>query len=383
MIKSLEGARGLAAVFVTLFHFGVAFYVPPIEYGYLFVDLFFVLSGFVITATYSQRMTTFAGLAPFLIRRFGRLFPLMIFSTVLFVISFDLGIWAKRTLIELGYTSVFKNPSALAFMVPSLPEIVGTALFAQGMGVFDHLILNKVSWSISVEFYTYLLFASLWVALGGKSRIIASAVLGLGGVAVAVWATLSVHDCLRNKSCYDVSYDFGFARCMGAFFLGAFSFQISKLVEFSANKAQALTLIALVALFAFIRQYPALAFAFPFVFAFMVVSICRDTGFLATVLQHKPWQILGQRSFSIYMLHPIVLLLMGPLGGFVNRIHSPLTAAVLTLLAIAVYLGVVVVIAGWSYNTIESPSRAWFSRLADQSRTRSTSVDRAAKSLSQ
>ncbi len=368
MIKSLEGARGLAAVFVSLFHFGLAFYLPPIEYGYLFVDLFFVLSGFVITATYSQRITKIADLKPFLIRRFGRLFPLMIFSTVLYVVAFDLIILVKRTIIDLGYTGLLKNPGALAYMVPSFAEIGGTVFFAQGMGLFDRLILNKVSWSISVEFYTYVMFAVLWVALVGKGRVVASVVLGLAGVAVTVWATLSVHDCLSKGFCYDVTYDFGFARCIGAFFLGALSFQVSKLMSFSANKAQALTLVALVGLFAFIKQFPALAFAFTFVFALLVVSICRDTGFVATFLQRKPFQILGQRSFSIYMLHPVVLLLIGPLADKINRIDSPVTGAVVTVVAIVAYVAVIVVIAGWSYARIESPSRAWFGRLAEPSR---------------
>ncbi len=381
MIKSLEGARGLAAVLVSLFHFGLAFYLPPIQYGYLFVDLFFVLSGFVITATYSQRITQLSDLKPFLIRRFGRLFPLMVFATVLYVVAFDLGIWAKRMLIDFGYTGLLKNPGALAYMVPSFPEIGGTLFFAQGMGVFDRLILNKVSWSISVEFYTYVMFAVLWIALVGKSRVIASGLLALAGVGVTIWATLSVHDCLNKGFCYDVTYDFGFARCIGAFFLGAFSFQLSKFVSFSANKAQALTMIAMVGLFAFIKPYPTLAFAFPFVFAMLVVAICRDTGFVATFLQRKPLQVLGQRSFSIYMLHPIVLLLIGPLAGKINRIASPLTGAVMTVLAIGAYVAVIVMIAGWSYAKIESPSRAWFGRLADRAGKRATPVGSPAEGL--
>ena len=382
MIKSLEGARGLAAVFVSLFHFGVALYLPPIAHGYIFVDLFFVLSGFVITATYSQRITSIADLKPFLIRRFGRLFPLMIFATLLYVIAFDLIIWAKRLLVDLGHTGLLTNPEALTYMVPSLAELGGTVLFAQGMGVFDHLILNKVSWSISVEFYTYVVFAVLWVACRGKARIVASVVLALAGVALTTWSTLSIHDCLNKGFCYDVSYDFGFARCIGAFFLGALSFQVSKLVSLNANKAQALTLAILVGLFGFIKQYPALAFAFPFVFAMLVVAICRDTGFVATFFQRKSLQILGQRSFSMYMLHPVVLLLIGPLTTKINRIGSPVTGAVVTGLAIVAYVAVIVVISGWSYAKIESPSRAWFGRLAQPSRTTGTTVGGPAKGLS-
>jgi peptidoglycan/LPS O-acetylase OafA/YrhL len=113
----------------------------------------------------------------------------------------------------------------------------------------------------------------------------------------------------------------------------------------------------------------------------LVVSICRDSGFVATFLKRSPLQVLGQRSFSIYMLHPVVLLLIGPAAGKINRIASPVTGALVTLLAIAAYIALIVVIAGWSYARIESPSRAWFGRLAEPSRKRATPAAGPTKGL--
>lgn len=368
MIRSLEGIRGLAAIFVTLHHFGVAWYFRPIEYGYLFVDLFFVLSGFVITATYSTRLNKFSDLKPFMIRRFGRLFPLMIFATVLFVFSFDLAIWVKHAVVAMGYSNIFKNPGALTYMVPSFTEAGGTALFAQGMGCFDSLILNYVSWSISVEFYTYLLFAALWVVLRGQTRWVICILLSIAGIAVTAWASLNLHDCIQKNNCYAVTYDFGFARCVGSFFLGALAFHISRVIKFNANTVQLGALGAVIAFFALVGTHPMLAFSFPVLCALLVVSICRDTGFLADLMQRKPFQILGQRSYSIYMLHPIILLFMGPVPTVINGITAPVKSAVFTAVGISIYLTIIIVVAGWSYAKIETPFRDWFGRVADKSK---------------
>jgi len=363
-IKSLEGIRGLAAVIVTLHHFGAAWYLRPIEYGYLFVDLFFVLSGFVITAAYSSRMSDSSSLKPFLIRRFGRLFPLMIFSTVLFVITFNAAIFAKRAIVEIGYTNIFKNPDALTYLIPSFSEMAGTALFLQGMGAFDKQILNYVSWSISAEFYTYILFAIVWIAFAGRARWVISALLSAVGIAVTAWASLNVHDCLTLNNCNAVTYDFGFFRCIGSFFLGVLALRVSRKISISGTRSQILALLSLVAFFGLVRPFPLLAFAFPMLCAFAIISIGSDTGILANFLNRRPIQVLGQRSFSIYMLHPIILLLLGPLPTMINNTADPVRNLVFTIAGLAVYLAIIIIVSGWTYAKIEAPSRDWFNRLA-------------------
>jgi peptidoglycan/LPS O-acetylase OafA/YrhL len=366
MIKSFEGIRGLAAVLVTLYHFGVAWYIRPIEYGYLFVDLFFVLSGFVIAANYSSRMAKSSDLKSFLIRRFGRLFPLMIFSTILFVIAFDGGILAKRTIVAMGYTNIFKNPGALSYLVPTIPEIVGSVFFVQGMGFFDKQILNYVSWSISAEFYTYILFAIVLMAVKGLFRTAFAVLLAASGVVITGWASYSLHDCLQTHNCYAVTYDFGFARCVGSFFLGMLTCQVAPKMIVSRTKLQVLALVSVLAFFALVRSVPLITFGFPLVCALLIISISTDRGFLAEIFNLRLFQILGQRSFSIYMLHPVVLLLLGPLPTVINNTVHPVKNTIFTIAGISIYLAVIVVVAGWSYSRIESPYRAWFNRLADR-----------------
>jgi peptidoglycan/LPS O-acetylase OafA/YrhL len=71
----LDGWRGIAALMVAVFHFNAlhpAYVLPFVHNSYLFVDFFFVLSGFVIAHAYRGRLNTVADAAVFAIRRFGR-----------------------------------------------------------------------------------------------------------------------------------------------------------------------------------------------------------------------------------------------------------------------------------------------------------------------
>lgn len=368
MIKSFEGARGLAAVLVALYHFGVASkHIAVVEYGYLFVDLFFVLSGFVMTATYESRIAKFSDIKPYMIRRFGRLFPLMIFSTLLFVLAYNSAIWIKSEAASMGYANLFKNPSALKYMIPSIEEIIGVVTFTQGMGFFDKPILNQVSWSIGTEFYTYILFAVICAALRGRSRTIIFTLLSAIGMIVAAWASLDLHGCVALKDCNNITFDFGFARCVGAFFLGTLAYRLNQAIFFNPVFIQMLTLLLLIAFFSLIGAHPLIAFGFPFLCALLVIAISRDTGFLSTLLQRKPFQVLGERSFSIYMLHPAVLVFFSPIVTMANRTGATSQGILLSAAAIALFLAVVVTTSAWTYAWIEAPFRAWFNRIADNS----------------
>src|SRR3569623_838347 len=264
MIKSLEGGRGVAALIVALYHLKIgADYFAFIRNGYLFVDLFFVLSGFVICAAYSTRMNGREDLRSFIIRRAGRLVPLLLFSTIVFVLTADAIVLAKRFALSHGYAGMLNNPGARDFVVPSATEILATLTLTHGLGIFDRLILNTPSWSISVEFYTYLLFAATCLAFKGKNRLIAFGVLSAIGFAVSVYASLQVHACLREGGCLGLDYDFGFPRAVFSFFLGALAYHASTTRQFSSGTLQLAGLLALSTLLSIADAYTAAAFDIP------------------------------------------------------------------------------------------------------------------------
>src|SRR5258705_13801306 len=78
----LDSWRGIAACLVALFHldaYSHLYDVPFLRNSWLFVDFFFVLSGFVIAANYQQRLRDGFGVGRFLLLRLGRLYPLHLF----------------------------------------------------------------------------------------------------------------------------------------------------------------------------------------------------------------------------------------------------------------------------------------------------------------
>jgi peptidoglycan/LPS O-acetylase OafA/YrhL len=371
MIKSLEGARGVAALIVALYHlkFGAA-YFSAIRNGYLFVDLFFVLSGFVIATSYVERLHGIVDVRAFLIRRFGRLFPLLVFSTSIYVLTADAIVLAKRIAIANGHADVLAHPEALAFVIPSGPETVSTLTLTHGMGLFDALILNTPSWSISVEFYTYLLFATLCLFSFGKRRITAALCLSIAGLALSAWASVVLHHCLRDGGCMSVTYDFGFTRCIYSFFLGVLLHHFRSVLAVQPNLIQGLGCIVLALLLTIVDTLPAAAFFFPLVFAALVVAVSNDTGWLALVLRHPFCQMLGQRSYSIYLMHVPLLLLFDP---FAKRSGGELTGAAV----VGAYVAALLLVAGWTYRFVEDPFRVWFNHMASRAGDRGIAIDDA------
>jgi peptidoglycan/LPS O-acetylase OafA/YrhL len=363
MIKSLEGGRGTAALIVALYHLKIgAEYFSVIRNGYIFVDLFFVLSGFVICASYSSRMSTMQDFRSFLIRRIGRLFPLLIFSTMFFVLAANMIVLAKQMALSHGYASALNNPGALEYLIPSASEIISTITMTHSLGVFDDLILNTPTWSISTEFYTYLLFAAVCLLLRKRIRLAAFVAVGAAGFLVTVWASVNIHDCLRQGGCLSLTYDFGFPRTVFSFFLGALAYHASRIVQLNFNALQLAGLIALAMIFSLADTFPAASFAFPAVFALLILSVCNDTGFLAGILKRKPFQVLGQRSYSIYLMHmPLVL--------FFENIAKRVDGAMPSAIVLLAYITTLLVVSGWTYKLIEDPFRAWFNRMAADSRT--------------
>ncbi|WP_420473383.1 acyltransferase family protein [Noviherbaspirillum sp. ST9] len=358
MIKSIEGVRGLAALLVALYHLKIGSdHFSLIRNGYLFVDLFFVLSGFVIAAAYGNSMRNTADLRAFILRRIGRLFPLLVFSTIVFVLGSNAIVLAKKLAIASGHAGVLNNPGALEYLVPSFGEILSTLTFTHALGIYDHLILNTPTWSISVEFYTYLLFAIVCMFLSGGARIVMLSLLSIAGLIISVWASVNLHNCIAEKGCLSLTYDFGLARSVHAFCLGALAFHSSRVLKINVTAVQITVSFGLFMLLALVDHVSVAAFVFPVAFAVMVLSLAKDSGPLADALKPALFQVLGQRSYSIYLMHMPLLLVFENLTKRANGLVS-------NVIILVAYVIVLYVISGWTYRFVESPLRDRFNRLA-------------------
>jgi peptidoglycan/LPS O-acetylase OafA/YrhL len=184
------------------------------------------------------------------------------------------------------------------------------------------------------------------------------------------------HDCFTLGYCFNVTYDFGFARCVAAFFLGALASRAQRIPALAAVQCapalQWAALAGLVAMFFAAGPMPALTFLCPPVFALLLFTLARDTGPVARVLRHRWLQMLGERSYSIYMMHPIVQLL---LRSVLHKVAHP----AVEVAVFVVYVAVVLLVSKFTYERIEVPCRNYFNRIATQLRERTVGVEMPAR----
>ncbi len=288
----LDGWRGVCAVLVALHHFSANGYIaalPLIRNAWLFVDFFFVLSGFVITHAYSQKLRSGPEFGIFAWRRFARLWPLHVAV---------LGAFVVLELIRLattgdGFTGE-RTPLAL----------LANLALVQSLGVTNGLTWNTPSWSISTEFYTYLVFAAACATTGKQAlRVTLSVVLTAGGLAVLlVFSRYGMRE----------TFDWGFFRCLFGFFAGSLTYEVWKRGWF-ANHAGSLAEIATVgialAFLVFVPGHRAFEyFAVP-VFALLVLVFAQEHGIVSRAMRARAVAALGRWSYSIYMVHMLVLAL--------------------------------------------------------------------------
>ncbi len=148
-LPGLTPLRGIAAVTVLLYHssfvaFNFAGGAPPWLWrrGSLAVDLFFFLSGFVLTHVYGRRFSeerNWRTVSRFLWARFCRIYPTSLFTTIVFVLAFTVG--------NLPF------PSGASFT----RQLIAPLLLMQVPWLHE-VVINSPSWSISAEWYAYLLF---------------------------------------------------------------------------------------------------------------------------------------------------------------------------------------------------------------------------------
>ncbi len=169
--------RAIAALGVVFYHLPGPLHVLAPR-GYLAVDLFFLMSGFVIAAAYEARLLAGMGTGAFLLVRLKRLWPLYGLGVVLGVLVFSLIRFARP-----DAPFVFPHmplAAAIAASLAFLPQLA-----AYGGPAFP---FNSASWSLSVELFGNLAYASLARTL--RTPLLAAfAAVGLCGLAVVAFKT--------------------------------------------------------------------------------------------------------------------------------------------------------------------------------------------------
>ena len=372
---SLDALRGVAALLVVLYHLpgwlDPVFEIQLIRHGYLMVNFFFVLSGFVLFHSYAGRIGNGLSFLKFVALRVSRLYPVHL----LFVLPF--------AALEVAKYVAFRRYGMMGSsgVAPSIANIVTTFVanlfLVQGLGVTENPTpFNFPNWSISTEFYTYLVFAIGMLCFSRRGfRVFAIAIVALSvGALVGFGAKLG---------------DLGnMPRCLSGFFFGCLT-----RAAFEGWRGRTLQrdwpswIAALALLLLSLRWHSPVQgatwleqLAMPISALLIVTLLLTPTSRLNRLLNTRPLRWLGEISYSLYMSHAIV-------QWVARQLCKPFETAVVVdgtardrlplALGIAAYVLVTLVtllVARISYLLVEAPLRdkarrginAWMKRLTER-----------------
>lgn len=207
-ITHLDSLRGIAAIIVAIYHLSIdSFLKNSFTYnGYIMVDFFFVLSGYVIALNYQDKLLSIEQIIKFQFKRFLRVYPLHFFTLILFLI-----IELLKLIVEIKFNIVANNP---AFDKNNISSFFQNIFLIQNLFLVEET-WNEPSWSISAEFYTYFVFALVvyFLRLAFKNLLFFYLL-----IAVIIYILLIAN----------IIPNFGFTKCLYCFFIGASCFNLEQ-----------------------------------------------------------------------------------------------------------------------------------------------------------
>lgn len=178
----LDGLRGVAALLVVFYHIfeGLSFaaggtLITTINHGYLAVDFFFILSGFVIGYAYDDRWKRNMTLGNFFTRRLIRLHPMIIMGTIIGAITFCIQGSVQWDGSHVATSAVMLALLAAMFFIPAYP---GAGYDVRGNG--EMFSLNGPNWSLFFEYIGNILYALFIHRLSNRGLAILVALSGIG-----------------------------------------------------------------------------------------------------------------------------------------------------------------------------------------------------------
>ena len=354
--SALDGYRFVAAVCVVVYHYNIDFRLglerlsPAVPHLSAMVDFFFLLSGFVIGAAYLNRMDGMKDYALFLRARLARIYPLHLLT---------------------AFASLALVPVSAIFRLPvNHPEILGLSglpanlALIHAWGVLDHPSFNVPSWSISAEWFVYLLVPAFFFL----SRRLPVA-LNLLLVAGVVMVQSAARQAAGLGPWTEATFDFGALRAVPTFFAGVLvAANIDRLPAGLIRRWWPVHALFLAALAGLHLQIPQELVAVLFGLLIAAAALAERDG-AKGVMTGKAMVRLGDASFAIYMLHVLVsipLLYATRKAGLIGT--SSAFACALLALAVTVVLSLAV------HARFELPCKHWLGAARSRRRLRAPSV---------
>ena len=338
-ISSIDGLRAIAVTAGVLYHLGIS-WIPG---GFLGVDLFFVISGYVITRLIldSINQSSALDLRAFYSARLRRIYPGFIFMVICTIIF--IGVWApeaiKRFLTDLPY---------------ALTGSINWYLVARNQDYFETIgrpPLLQHTWSLAVELQFYLIWPIILLTVlkyFGKKNVarIALAIEIISGVTLFI-VSLS----LDQANAQQISHIyFGTDTHSLGLFLGSalavswipqnLSAAITKRAQDVIDGIGVVGLLGLISVFLFIDQSNANLYriAFPLAGIFgclVIISLVHPASRFAPIISTAPFRWVGQRSYGIYIWHWVIFQVTRPSVDLSGQTWALYLARVLLVLALA------------------------------------------------
>ena len=294
---------------VFIWHSGISHdYLSRFQFGYAGVSFFFVLSGFILTFTYAEKLQklTYEAAARFYIARIAKIYPVHILtflaSIPLVVLLIQQGDISYQSHKLLG-VQIFSNVFLLQSFVPSY---------------YVNFSFNGVAWSISNEFFFYACFPFLIYAIARLRRQINLRMMAIG--IVALWLLLVA--LLQHIPAQIDSWQFYIFPPLRLFdfVFGIFlclAYQSTSFARFSRHISEVgasiieVGVIIAVELAIYSSQYAPQILRFglylmPF-WALLIFVFANQKGIISRALSLRPFLFLGEISFSFYMVHQLVI----------------------------------------------------------------------------
>jgi peptidoglycan/LPS O-acetylase OafA/YrhL len=333
-VEQLDGLRGIFSVLVIAHHHNA--FKESVFYNNffvinssLFVDFFFVLSGFVIAMNYVGRIGSAKDFGVFLKKRFIRLFPLLFYTEIVFIIA---------SLI--GESSPMKNVGQLGLRYYAYTAF-DTLTFMGSTPVFGSWVSNNYpAWSISAEMVSYIVFGLVILFLP-KIKYVSFAIIALlSGLFII------------SKGEYLLAYDYGFVRGLLCFCLGIFTNLILSRRTFNLSALEIPFLIVLIAAMYVVHHWELNLWKlfFPILFAAGIIIFASSKGIVTQILKSESFQYLGKISYSIYLNHAIILILVNVI--IFRALKSPVNEGIIAI-SLVTSISLTILYSHFTYEFIE------------------------------
>jgi len=357
-LLSLTGIRGIAALWVVLFHIQEGIPTWPtsqwlhssalLRNGFRGVDLFFILSGFIMMHVHAKDFSsiTFGKIRSFAVMRIFRVYPANLavsFLILITVLALPSYLTWMRAYYETIHTRAY-TPAAL----------IQTVTLSSRWLIHDYGMWNPVTWSLSIELFAYTSLPVLANLLNRTKSPGKCLMFSAGSLTVMIGLLLACGD----WNCATTSR-LGLVRGLGGFAAGIGMCRFVSLVVWNNRIPQRIAAGSVV-LIGLMSLHPRASILMPFPFATLIAALSYQRGVVDAFLRNRIVLSLGKISFSLYLTHLTLFAVLEWLFESGVLIYTLPTMVI----ALVVYFVVALGLSAALYQFVERPCHKVGHRMA-------------------